>query len=106
MRPKNRPPTWYALCRTFSSLPEPLRGGVSRQMHAHYRRIAHLPRDVGEDLDRRAAPLGIVRWVAWGDGEAEARARHAAAVAHHARTGRWPDPRERGKSPPDTPRAA
>jgi hypothetical protein len=97
---------WYAASISVSSLPETLRRDVSCQMLAHYRKIADLPRDVGEDLDRRAAPLGIVRWIAWGAGEGDVRARHAVAVKHHDRTGRWPGPRERAGGPRSTPQAA
>ena len=77
MSPTKRPLRWYAACRAFLLLPEPLRPSVSRQNLAHYRKIQALPRDLGEDLDRRAAPYAVFQWIAWGATEAERRARHA-----------------------------
>jgi hypothetical protein len=98
--------SWYAACRALLAVPEPLRRHLSRQTLALYRRIRKLPPELGEELDRRAAPLAIFRWVAWGAGDAEQRARHAATVEHHARTGRWPGPKERTGSPREKLRAA
>ncbi len=95
MSPEHRVDRWYAYCRTFVHLPPAMRRAVARQTFAHYRRIARLPRDLGEDLDRRRAPLTTCRWIAWGHSDAARRTRHAAAVAHHTRTDRWPNDRER-----------
>ncbi len=94
MSQENRVIRWYAACRLFVLLPAAMQRAVSRQTLAHYRRIHRLPRDVGEDLDRRGAPFAIFRWVAWGATTAEKRARHAIAVEHHARTGHWPNPQQ------------
>jgi len=64
------PRTWYAACRAFFCVPEAMRCVVSRQTLAHYRRVTRLPRDLGEDLDRRSAPLSVFKWIAWGQGSA------------------------------------
>ncbi len=98
MKPEQSAFHWYASCRSYFRVPEALRRGVSRQLLAHYRKVHDLPPELGEDLDRRAAPFAIVRWVAWVATRAEQRARHAAAVKHYASTGRWPRPSERGGS--------
>jgi len=66
MSPERRALPWYAACRAFFMVPEALRRSVTWQTLAHYRKIRDLPRDLGEDLDRRAAPFAIFRWVAWG----------------------------------------
>lgn len=89
MRHNDAPRRWYAACCAFFTVPDVMRRVISRQTLAHYRRIRQLPRDLGEDLDRRSAPLTIVQWVAWGAGEGAQRARHAAAVEHHTCTRRW-----------------
>ena len=106
MSPDKRPLAWYAACRSFLLVPEALRPSVSRQTLAHYRRIRALPPDLGNDLDRRAAPYAIFRWIAWGATDVERRARHAIAVERHTRTGRWPGPRERARGARAVPRAA
>jgi hypothetical protein len=104
--PANRPLRWCAASRSFLQLPELLRRGISRQTLAHYRRIRALPPDLGEDLDRRAAPLAIFRWIAWGATDAERRARHALAVERHTGTGRWPGANERRRGASTRRRAA
>jgi hypothetical protein len=104
--PANRPLRWYAACRAFLLLPDALRRGITRQTLAHYRRIRTLPPDLGDDLDHRAAPLAIFRWVAWGATDAEQRARHALAVERHTRTGHWPGARERARGSETGRRAA
>ena len=97
---------WYSACRSFFAVPEALRRDVTRQTLAHYRKIRDLPPDVGEDLDCRAAPFAIFRWIAWGATDAEKRARHAAAVEHHAHSSRWPSPHVLAGTPRAKPRAA
>jgi hypothetical protein len=81
---------WYAACRAFPSLPDVFRDKVSRQTQATYRKIARLPKAVGQELDRRLAPLFVVRWIAWAKTRDAIVARHVAAIAHHDRTRRWP----------------
>ncbi len=106
MTPEQSAVRWYAACKAFLTLPEPLRCGVSRQTLAHYRKIRDIPPDLGEDLDRRGAPFAVLRWIAWGATTAETRARHAAAVKLYASTGRWSSPRERRRTRRAKPRAA
>jgi len=106
MSPEHRAVGWYATCQAFFVVPEDQRRAVTRQTLAHYRRIRDLPPDLGEDLDRRAAPLAIFRWVAWAATGADRRARHAFAVERHAHTGHWPSAQQRALCPRARSRAA
>lgn len=91
-RPKaGEPPTsWYALCCAYLVTPQHVRKRISRQTLAHYRRIAGLPRHLGEELDRLHAPFYVMRWIAWGGDPAERSRRHAQIMVLRARLGRWP----------------
>jgi hypothetical protein len=81
---------WYASCVLFSQLPEPMRRHVERRQRALWWKIAKLPREMGEDLDTRAAPLHVFRAIAWARSADEKRIRHAFAIEYHATTGQWP----------------
>lgn len=89
--------TWYAVCKAFRSLPEVFRREESPQTRATYHKVAQLPETVGEELDRRLAPLFVVRWIAWAETHDAILARNAAVLAHHDRTRRWPPENELGK---------
>lgn len=67
-----------------------MRQEVSRQTQAHYRRIGRMPRDWGEALDRRGAPLFVMRWVAWAGDEEEGERRLQEAIGLWDRRGRRP----------------
>lgn len=83
----------YASCRVWSAVPEGLRRPVSRQMACHLRRIGHLPRELGERLDERAAPFYVLRWVAWGDDAVGQLERFHKAMKTWEAGGRWPSGR-------------
>ncbi len=84
---------WFAYCRAF--LAQPPDRQISRQTMAHYRHIRDLPPSMGEDLDRRAAPLFVMRWIAWGIalGADVRKKRYRAALAFRKKAGRWPPTR-------------
>lgn len=84
---------WYAACFLFCQLPELMRRHVERRERALWWRIGKLPRELGEDLDRRSAPLRVFRAIAWARSADEKRARHVFAIEHRARTGHWPSGR-------------
>ena len=84
---------WYASCLSFCQLPPLMRRHVERRQRALWWKVGKLPRDVGEALDRRVAPLRVFRAVAWAKSADEKRARHTMAIEHHARTGHWPSAR-------------
>jgi hypothetical protein len=88
---------WYAVCKAFPSLPEVFRRKASRQTRASYHKVSRLPDAVGEELDRRLAPLFVMRWIAWAETHDAILARNAAALAYHDRTRRWPPENELGK---------
>jgi hypothetical protein len=87
---------WYALCRAYLASPRRSRKSVTRQTLATYRRIRELPAELGQGLDRRGAPLRVVRWVAWAETDEVRRERYLLAVGYHERAGRWPKPGDAG----------
>ena len=88
---------WYAACLAFPSLPAVFRRKASRKTRATYKKIALLPEYIGRELDRRRAPLFVMRWIAWAKTHDALLARNAAALAHHDRTRRWPPENQLGK---------
>jgi hypothetical protein len=91
--PPAEPWGWFAYCQAF--LAQPPDRKISRQTMAHYRHIRDLPQPMGEDLDRRGAPLFVMRWIAWGIalGPAVRKKRYQAAVAFYKKADRWPPTR-------------
>ena len=85
---------WYAACVLFCQLPERMRHHVERRQRALWWKIGKLPREVGEDLDGRAAPLAVFRAIAWARSADGKRACHALAIEHRVRTGQRPSARD------------
>jgi hypothetical protein len=81
---------WCAKCNAYLASPPEIRRAVSPQTLATYRRIRRLPRVWGEELDRRGAPLFVMRWIAWAVDPSEKERRYTTALASWEQAGRWP----------------
>jgi len=86
------PRGWYAVCCAYLATPVSVRFRVSRQTLATYWRIKRLPRDWGEALDRREAPLAVMRWIGWAADRGERERRYREAIASFDGNVGWPRP--------------
>lgn len=84
------PRGWYATCVAYLAMPPSLQRRIAPKTRATYCRIRVLPRAWGEALDLRGAPLGVVRWVAWGHDRGERERRFQEAVASWDERREWP----------------
>ena len=94
------PNRWYALAQSVGALDFNTRKRlVPGKVHrAHLVRIALLHHGIGEELDKRTAPLRIFHFVAYAPNRLGAprllgqQTRFQAVVQIHDETGRWPLP--------------
>jgi len=93
MKPQILDIRWYAACLLFCQLPDTMRRHVARRQRALWWKIGKLPREMGEALDAREAPLLVFRGIAWARSADEKRVRHAFAIDWHAHRGEWPSER-------------
>jgi hypothetical protein len=95
-----RNPSWYALAQALDGLNSDTRKRLVPGAHqrTHLARIALLHHGIGEELDKRAAPLRVLMFVAYAPNRVGAprlvgqQTRFQAVVQIYDETGRWPLP--------------
>jgi hypothetical protein len=82
---------WFKKSVAYRRIPPDLRKDLSQPHRSTCLRIAHMPPSIGEELDRRGAPLRVYRFIGWaGLGEEAMRRRYELVLRLHEALGRWP----------------